>query len=77
MFPTSPLPCLSLVGWVTLSSFLFFKFLNIILFIYFWLCWVFVAAPGLFSSCTERGPLFVAVRGLLIVVASFAAEHGL
>ena len=30
-----------------------------------------------FSSCRERGLLFVAVRGLLIVVASLVAEHGL
>ena len=30
-----------------------------------------------FSSCGERGLLFVAVRGLLIAVASLAAEHGL
>ena len=30
-----------------------------------------------FSSCGERGLLFVAVRGLLIVVASLAVEHGL
>ena len=30
-----------------------------------------------FSSCSERGLLFVAVRGLLIVVASLIAEHGL
>ena len=36
-----------------------FFFLNFILFIYFWLCWV-----------------FVAVRGLLIAVASLVAEHG-
>ena len=34
---------------------------------YFWLCWVFVAARGLFSSCGERGLLFVAERGLLFV----------
>ena len=47
------------------------------LFIYFWLCWVFVAARGLFSSCGERGLLFVVVRGLLIAVASLVAEHGL
>ena len=38
--------------------------------IYFWLCWVLVAARGLFSSCGKRGLLFVAVHGLLIVVAS-------
>ena len=30
-----------------------------------------------FSSCGEWGLLFVAVHGLLIVVASLAAEHGL
>ena len=30
-----------------------------------------------FSSCGERGLLFVAVHGLLIVVASLVAEHGL
>ena len=47
------------------------------LFIYLWLHWVFVAARGLFSSCGERGLLFVAVRGLLIAVASLVAEHGL
>ena len=45
--------------------------------------YVFLAALGLrccvraFSSCGERGPLFVAVRGLLIAVASLVAEHGL
>ena len=30
-----------------------------------------------FSSCGERGLLFVAVRGLLIAVASLVVEHGL
>ena len=29
-----------------------------------------------FSSCGERGLLFVVVHGLLIVVASLVAEHG-
>ena len=43
----------------------------------------FLAALGLgscaraFSSCGEQGLLFVAVHGLLIVVASLVAEHGL
>ena len=32
---------------------------------------------GAFSSCSERGLLLVAVRGLLVVVASLVAEHGL
>ena len=50
-------------------------------FIYF--IYLFLAALGLrcctwaFSSCGERGLLFVAVRGLLIAVASLVAEHGL
>ena len=30
-----------------------------------------------FSGCGERGLLLVAVHGLLIAVASLAAEHGL
>ena len=30
-----------------------------------------------FSSCGERELLLVAVRGLLIAVASLVAEHGL
>ena len=47
------------------------------LFIYLWLHWVFVAACGLFSSCSERGLLFVAVCELLIAVASLVAEQGL
>ena len=48
-------------------------------FIYLFL---FLAALGLhcctraFSSCDERGLLFVVVRGLLTPVASLVAEHG-
>ena len=30
-----------------------------------------------FSSCGKRGPLFIAVRGPLTIVASLAAEHRL
>ena len=30
-----------------------------------------------FSSCGKRGPLFIAVRGPLTIVASFVAEHKL
>ena len=62
-------------GSKELSLFLIYKF---IYFIY-----LFLAALGLhccaraFSSCGERGLLFVLVRGLLIAVASFVAEHGL
>ena len=44
----------------------------------FWLCWVFIAACGLFlSSCGEQGLLFIVVCGLLIEVASLVVEHGL
>ena len=45
--------------------------------------YLFLAVLGLrccawaFSSCGERGLLFIAVRGLLIAVASLVAEHGL
>ena len=55
-----------------------FFFFLIYLFIY-----LFLAALGLccctqtFSSCGERGLLFVVVRGLLIVVASLVVEHRL
>ena len=30
-----------------------------------------------FSSCSERGPLFIAVRGPLTIVASLVVEHRL
>ena len=56
--------------------FFLFSFFNI--FIY-----LFLAALGLrcctraFSSCGEQGLLFIAVRGLLIAVASLVAEHRL
>ena len=64
--------------------FLFFLNFFAILFIYFFkLFYLFLAALGLcccalaLSRFGERGLLFVAVRGLLIVVASLVAEHGL
>ena len=52
------------------------------LFIYL-LIYLFLAALGLrcyaraFSSCGERELLFVAMRGLLIAVASLVVEHRL
>ena len=51
-------------------------------FIYLFI-YLFLAVLGLrccawaFSSCGERELLFVAVRGLLIVMVSLVAEHGL
>ena len=56
-----------------------FPFFSLNFFFYY----LFLAALGLcccaqaFSSCGEQGLLFVAVRGLLIAVASLIAEHGL
>ena len=46
-------------------------------FFFFGLRWVFIATCGLFSSCGERGLLFLVVRGLFVAVASFVVEHGL
>ena len=54
---------------------LFFFLINLFIYV--------LAALGLpccawaFSSCGEQGLLFVAVRGLLIAVASLVAGHGL
>ena len=62
---------------------IFHLFLLIIFFNKVILFILFLAALGLrccvraFSSCGEWGLLFVALRGLLIVVASLVAEHGL
>ena len=60
------------------TTYLFFFFINLfILFI------LFLAALGLrccaqaFSSCSERGLLFVVLHRLLIAVASLVAEHRL
>ena len=64
------------VSLYVLMSLLFFFFIN--LFIY-----LLLVVLGLhrctqaFSSCSEWGLLFFAVRRLLIEVASLVAEHGL
>ena len=55
---------------------LFLKINLFILFIYFWLSWVFVAARGL-SLVALSGGYFSLVHGLLIAVASLVAEHRL
>ena len=65
-------------GWLTQTM-----FLDLLSFFLINLIYLFLVALGLhccvqaFSSCGERGPLFVAVCGLLIVVSSLVAEHGL
>ena len=45
------------------------------LFIYFLLCWVWVALHGLFSSCNKQGLLTLVECGFLLVVDSLVAEH--
>ena len=53
-------------------------FYLVIYFIYLFLAVLgFYCCTRAFPSCGQRGLLFVVVRGLLIVVASLAAEHGL
>ena len=64
--------CFSLAAFNVFSLYLiFFVVFN------FWLRCVFVTVLRLFSSYSEQGLLFVAVRGLLIVVASLVVEHRL
>ena len=71
MMFSSSLPLRNLKTVFSLNKFIY-------LFIY-----LFSAALGLcccaraFSSCSERGLLFIAVHRLLIAVASLVAEHGL
>ena len=61
-----------------ISFFVLFLTFGFYLFIY-----LFMAVLGLrfcaraFSSCSKQGPLFIAVRGPLIVAASLVAGHGL
>ena len=54
-------------------QYVFFFFINLFIFGCFGSSLLCTA----FSSCGEWGLLFVAVRWLLIVVASLVAEHGL
>ena len=55
----------------------FSSFFKTILFIYFWLCWVFVAVQAFSLVAVSGGYSLVAVCGLLVVVASLVAEHRL
>ena len=70
-------------GQLTLES-LGFSSLNINICLFFYLfIYLFMAVLGLrfcaraFSSCGERGPLFIAVHGPLVIAASLVAEHRL
>ena len=65
--------------WLISLSMMPSKFIQV----FFFLIYLFLAVLGLrfcvraFSSCGERGPLFIAVRGPLTIVASLVAEHRL
>ena len=56
--------------------FFFFLILFIYLFLFFAVLGVRFCARA-FSSCGERGPLLIALRGPLTVAASLVAEHRL
>ena len=72
------MPNSGIAGSYGSSILVFFFFFKWELFIY-----LFLAVLGLhfcaraFSSCGKRGPLFIAVRGPLIIAASLVAEHRL
>ena len=53
------------------------NFSQLVLFFWQGLHWVFVAMRGLSLVAESRRLLFFVVHGLLIVVASLVAEHGL
>ena len=61
----------------------FYTFLNVIFFFLILFIYLFMAVLGLrfcaraFSSCGERGTLFIAVHGPLTIAASLVAEHRL
>ena len=70
--------------YVTVPSLLVLIFFLIILFYFIlYIYLLFLAVLGLrfcaraFSSCGERGPLFIVVRGPLTVAASLVVEHRL
>ena len=56
--------------------FFFYKFIYFYLFIIFG-CVRFFCCAQAFSSCSERGLLFIVVHVLLIAVASLVAGHRL
>ena len=62
---------------------LFDRFASYLLKLFFKKIYLFMAVLSLrfcaraFSSCGKRGPLFIAVRGPLIIAASLVAEHRL
>ena len=54
-----------------------FSFLNKYLFVYFWLCWVFIAEQAFSLVVASGDHSIVVVNGLLIAVSSLVMEHRL
>ena len=54
-----------------------FFLINLFIYLFIFGCIGLCCCTWAFSSCGERGLLFVEVRLLLIAVASLAVEHGL
>ena len=55
----------------------YFFFFNNFIYLYFWLCWVFVAVLGFSLVAVSGGYSLVAMHGDLMVAASPLAEHRL
>ena len=53
-----------------------FVFINLLIYLFLAVLGLHFCARA-FSSCGERGPLFIAVRGPLTIAASLVAEHRL
>ena len=71
---------LSFFKKINLFIYLFLAALGLYLFYYLFILlfkFIYFCCARAFSSCGERGLLFVVVRGLLIAVTSLVAEHGL
>ena len=58
------------------GEFILFNLIYLFIYLFIWLHWVFVAVCQLSLVAASWG-YSVAVRGLLIVVASLVVEHGL
>ena len=74
-FPTTAPP-----GKPKLYFYLFFFYFIFLIYLFYLFIFGCVGSSLLrkgFSSCDEHGLLLVAVRGLLIAVASLVVEHGL
>ena len=75
--------CVFLLSYTTLlgvspsPNFFFFQFYFFKMFIYFWLCWAFIATRGLSLVAVSGAYSLVVVLGLLTAVASLVVEHGL